>query len=109
MVVHPEKRKPVTLLYAVRLPQDAVFLDLMETWATELPDFRFELFGSELLHPQPPYHHGRIGAGDLQEHLREDSSILIAGSPRFVKGMQTLVKELNLPGIPILTERFAGY
>ncbi|MBE7439557.1 MAG: 2Fe-2S iron-sulfur cluster binding domain-containing protein [Spirochaetales bacterium] len=109
MVARPEKRKPITLLYSVRLLGDAVFLDLMESWVLELPDFRFELFGSEMLHPQPPYRMGRITAADLQEHLREDSSILIAGSPRFVKGMQALVKELNLPGIPVLTERFAGY
>jgi ferredoxin-NADP reductase len=103
---------PVVLFYANRRPQDAAFLDELQTLAKADPNLTLVATMSDL---EPgaawPGERGRIDSAMLQRHIggMADPIFYLTGPPGMVRGLRTLLFESGVERADITTEEFTGY
>ena len=99
------------LFYSNRTPQEAPFMDRLEGWARQNPNFKLIAtvtrdYNSSWLHEM-----GRINKEMLTGHLGEIHAPVyyVAGPPGMVEAMRLLLDGLGVSEDNIKTEEFAGY
>jgi NAD(P)H-flavin reductase len=116
MVKHATERSlphRLTLIYSNRTPQDAPFLEELQTWAQQNPNVRFVPTMTQPEQAKVPWH-GRTGYIDgafISEVVedREHSLVYAAGLPGMVGGVARALAEAGLSEDQVRTEEFDGY
>jgi ferredoxin-NADP reductase len=103
----------IVLFYSNRRPEDAPFLEELQSAEKANPNYRFvgTMTAMEKSRRSWQGENGHITADLLRRHLKGvDSAIYyIAGPPAMVAGLQGTLQELNVNEDDIRTEEFAGY
>lgn len=103
----------ITLFYANRRPEDAAFLDELDAWADANPRFKFypvmtkpDTADADWTGPT-----GYFTPEYLAAHLKtpRDRLYYVAGTPRFVTGVQNVLLQFGVPKHMIKTDEFEGY
>ena len=103
----------IFLFYSNRRPEDAAFLAELQALEKQNPNYRLiaSMTGMEKSHR--PWHGetGMINKEMLVRYLKDASPPVyyIAGPPRMVKGLHTMIKESGFDERDIRTEEFSGY
>src|ERR1017187_1779009 len=101
------------LFYSNRRPEDAAFLAELQALEKQNPNYRLiaSMTGMEKSHR--PWHGetGMINKEMLVRYLKDawPPVYYIAGPPRMVKGLHTMIKESGVDERDIRTEEFSGY
>lgn len=116
MVVHAAiQRSPhrMVLFYSNRRPEDAAFLDELQTLQEKNPHYRFVGTMTE------PEKSARVWRGEtgfitaalLSKHLVNIGSPIyyVVGPPGMVTGLRTMLKDAHIDDGDVRTEKFAGY
>lgn len=116
MVVHAAmQRSPhrMVLFYSNRRPEDAAFLDELQTLQEKNPHYRFVGTMTE------PEKSARVWRGEtgfitaalLSKHLVNVGSPIyyVVGPPGMVTGLRTMLKDAHIDDGDVRTEKFAGY
>lgn len=116
MVVHAAmQRSPhrMVLFYSNRRPEDAAFLDELQTLQEKNPHYRFVGTMTE------PEKSARVWRGEtgfitaalLSKHLVNVGSPIyyVVGPPGMVTGLRTRLKDAHIDDGDVRTEKFAGY
>jgi len=115
MIKHEEKggtRRPITLFYSNRQPEDAAFLNEME--AVSLPNYRLVATMTDLPNSAQEWdgETGYIDRDLLEKYLKNISALLfyIVGPPGFVQAMVDLLYSIDsVPSTHVKSEDFSGY
>jgi ferredoxin-NADP reductase len=103
----------IFLFYSNRRPEDAPFLDELQTLEKENPNYKLIACMTEMEKSQRPWHGetGLIDTDMLAKYLKDTVSPVyyIAGPPGMVKGLHTIVNETGVDDDDVRTEDFAGY
>jgi len=103
----------IFLFYSNRRPEDAPFLEELQTLEKENPNYKLIASMTEMEKSQRPWHGetGLINADMLARYLKDAGSSIyyIAGPPGMVKGLHTIVNETGVDDDDVRTEDFAGY
>lgn len=116
MVVHAAKeRSPhrMVLFYSNRRPEDAAFLDELQSLQDKNPHYRFVGTMTEPAKSSRPWQGetGYLNAALLSKHLVnvEKPIYYVVGPPGMVGALRTMLKEAVIEDSDIRTEKFAGY
>lgn len=103
----------IFLFYANRRPEDATFLDELQALKGKNQNFTLIATMTEMEKSHRPWHGetGLISKGILSRHLKDAVSPIfyIAGPPRMVKGLHTMLTEIGIDDDDIRWEEFGGY
>lgn len=99
----------ITLLYSNRDKKSAVYLDDLEEFIKDMPDFKLILTMTE-----DPHWKGekrRINSEFLKEYLQNPREYFyyVAGPPGFNEGIKTSLQEADVSKENIKAEKFSGY
>lgn len=99
------------LFYSNRTPQEAPFMDKLEGWARQNPNFELIATVTRDYHFFWDHELGRIDKEMLTKHLAEIYTPIyyVAGPPGMVTAMRLLLDGLGVSEDNIKTEEFAGY
>jgi len=100
------------LFYSNKSRQDSAFLDDLEKWSQENPNFRLVATVTREEDPSWPHERGRIDANMLKKHLGGDiqeSVYYVAGPPAMVEAMTETLTGMGVDEDRIKKEEFAGY
>ena len=101
------------LFYSNRRPEDAPFLQELETLQRKNPSCTFVPTMTDTSRPDCSWkgEMGRIDQAMLAKHLKRAASPIyyLAGPPGMVKGLRTMLNEADVGDDDIRTEEFAGY
>jgi ferredoxin-NADP reductase len=99
--------------YATRRPEDAPFLQELESLERENPRFAFVPTMTDMSRSDRSWQGetGRIDQAMFAKHLKSAASPIyyIAGPPEMVRAMRTLLNSMGVDDDDIRTEEFAGY
>ncbi len=103
----------LTLIYSNRTPQDAPFLEELQGWERQHPNFRFVPTMTKSEQAKAPWR-GRTGYidGTFVREVVEDlerSIVYVAGPPGLVGGVVRALAEAGVTDDQIRTEEFDGY
>jgi ferredoxin-NADP reductase len=100
----------VTLVYSNRTVAEAAFLDELRELERRLPDFRLVL---TMTHdPGWDGESRRIDAAFLRDHLGallDEATVLVAGPPGMVAGMQEALAAAGVPENRVVADKYSGY
>jgi ferredoxin-NADP reductase len=101
------------LFYSNRRPEDAAFLDELQSLEDRNPNYRCIATMTEMAKSQHPWN-GETGYVDremLSRHLKDAASPIyyIAGPPAMVNGVKALLNRAGIDDDDIRWEDFAGY
>jgi len=103
----------LTLVYSNRTPDDAAFLDELQDWEKENPNFRLIATMTQPQNPGKTWtgRTGYIGARFVKDQLREQtpSVYCVAGPPRFVLAVTEVLAIAGVNESEIRTDEFFGY
>jgi ferredoxin-NADP reductase len=103
----------IFLFYSNRRPEDAPFLDELQALEKENPNYKLIASMSEMAKSHQSWHGeaGRIDREMLARYLKAAVSPIyyIAGPPKMVKGLRTMIHEAGVDDDNIRAEEFAGY
>jgi len=103
----------IFLFYSNRRPEDAPFLEELQTLEKENPNYKLIASMTEMEKSQRPWHGetGLINTDMLAKYLKDTVSPIyyIAGPPEMVKGLHTIVNKTGVDDDDVRTEGFAGY
>lgn len=101
----------LTLVYSNRTPAQTAFLAELEGWTKTNPRFRLIATATDSDDPAWPHDRGRIDVTFLNRHLGPLPGPLyyLAGPPRMVVAMRTLLLGAGVPPADIKLETFTGY
>jgi ferredoxin-NADP reductase len=102
----------MTLLYSNTSASAAPFLDDLQAWARENPNFTLVPTITEGVPGEPwPFNTGRIDAAFVKAHVRDPAAaaFYIAGPAGFVAGMAAVVTETGADPDSVKSEEFPGY
>ena len=103
----------ITLLYSNRTPEVAPFLDDLQKWAAENPNFRFVPTITDMQSAKKPWNGRtrRIDAAFLKETLGDGGNTIfyVVGPPGMVQGVTEALKEFGASRDDIRFEEFTGY
>jgi len=112
-IIEQHSPQRLTLVYCNRTPDDAAFLDELQDWEKQNPNFRLI---ATMTQPQKTTKGwaGRTGYVDAQfvkDHLRgqAQSVYYVAGPPRFVSTMEEVLAAAGVKERAIRTDEFTGY
>ena len=101
------------LFYANRRPEDAAFLDELQTLQRDNARYTFigTMTAMEQSHRTWRGETGHITPGMLGKFVAEDARPIyyVAGPPAMVSGMQVMLSSAGVTSNDIRTEKFAGY
>ncbi|MDO8551686.1 MAG: FAD-dependent oxidoreductase [bacterium] len=99
----------ITLIYSNRDKESTAYLDELEKWTKEIPDFK--LFSTMTQDPNWLGEHGRVDINYIKKHLQELNSYLyfVSGPPGFVEAMKKVLGEAGVKNSNIRVENFTGY
>ncbi len=114
MIKHSLERgpsRPLTLIYSNRVPEQAAFLEELETWARTHPTFRLL---ATMTQPDASPHGwngltGYVNAEFLHAHLPSLPTCYVAGPPGFVTAATQALREAGLSQEQIRIDEFIGY
>ena len=116
MVFHAAQEKlphRIYLFYSNRRPEDAAFLEELETLEKQNQNYRFipTMTSMEKSHRAWNGETGRINQRMLSRHSNDAPSPIyyIAGPPGMVKGLHAMLHESGVDDDDIRTEEFGGY
>jgi ferredoxin-NADP reductase len=89
----------VHLVVSVRTPEDLYY-------AGELPGPDVSVVYTRAAPPSSTRPAGRLGAADVEPHLRDDATVYVCGSAPFTDAVGDLVLELGVPAERVKVERF---
>jgi len=98
---HAKSRRPITLFYSNRRPQDAAFLE-------ELSNF---LLKNHTLVPVITKKEGRLVFTKIRKHVKlaKKQTYYVVGPPGFVDAMVKMLLKAGISRRNIISEDFAGY
>lgn len=98
-----------TLIYSNKDMGSTAYLDKLEAWSSEMPNF--ELIAIMTEDPAWPGERRRVDSQFLKDHLQDLSSYLYfaSGPPAFVEGMGQILEELGVERANMILENFTGY
>ncbi|HXI84821.1 MAG TPA: FAD-dependent oxidoreductase [Verrucomicrobiae bacterium] len=103
----------LTLVYCNRTPDDAAFLDELQDWEKENPNFRVIATMTQPQNPGKTWtgRTGYVGVRFVKEHLCEQtpSVYCVAGPPRFVSAVAEVLAIAGVNEGDIRTDEFFGY
>jgi len=103
----------IVLFYSNRRPEDAPFLDELQSLERENPNYKLiaTMTGMEKSHRPWDGETGAISREILARHLKyaESPVYYIAGPPAMVKGLHELLNKMEVDDDDIRAEEFAGY
>src|SRR5260370_26715542 len=103
----------IFLFYSNRRPEDAPFLDELQSLEKENPNYKLiaSMTEMEKSHRSWPGEVGLIDREMLLRYLKDAVSpiYLVAGPPEMVKGLHTMINEAGVDDDNIRAEEFAGY
>jgi ferredoxin-NADP reductase len=100
----------VTLVYSNRTVAEAAFLDELRELERRLPDFRLVLTMTD--DPGWDGESRRIDAAFLRDHLGallDEATVLVAGPPGMVAGMQEALAAAGVPEDRVVADKYSGY
>jgi len=99
------------LFYSNRTPQEAPFMDRLERWGRQNPNFKLIATVTRDYNCFWLHELGRINKEMLTKHLNEIQTPIyyVAGPPGMVGAMRLLLENLGVSEDNIKTEEFAGY
>ena len=101
------------LFYSNRRPEDASFLQELEALQLQNPSYTFVSTMTDMSRSDRSWQGetGHINQTMLAKHLKSAASPIyyMAGPPRMVKGLHTLLTEIGVDDDDIRAEEFAGY
>ncbi len=104
---------PMVLFYSNRRPEDAAFLDELQSLQDKNPHYRFVATMTEPANSSRPWQGetGYINAVLLSKHLVNVKKPIyyVVGPPGMVGALRTMLKEAGIDHSDIRTETFAGY
>ena len=116
MIKHVREHDParrLTLVYANRSPEQAAFLEELETWAKDNANFRLV---ATMTQPESSKRSwtgptGHVDVGFVRQYLPElpAGRCYVAGPPRFVAGITQTLRETGVAGESVWTDEFTGY
>jgi ferredoxin-NADP reductase len=116
MVLRAAKEKlprPMFLFFSNRRPEDAPFLEELQTAERDNPHYKFVPTMTEMAKTHRPWggETGLISKGMLSKYLKNASSPVyyIAGPPGMVKGLHETLTQAGVDDDDVRTEEFAGY
>lgn len=103
----------IFLFFSNRRPEDAPFLEELQTLERENPNYKFIATMTEMAKSHRPWNGetGLISKEILLKYLKHASSPIyyIAGPPGMVKGLHEALNKMEVDDDDIRTEEFAGY
>jgi ferredoxin-NADP reductase len=103
----------IFLFYSNRRPEDAPFLEELQSLEKRNPNFKLIACMTEIDESSHSWagERGRITSQTLAKYLAGDSSAIyyITGPPRFVAGMHSMLSGTGVDDDNIRTEEFGGY
>ncbi len=109
---HPPARR-LALVYANRCPEQAAFLEELETWAKGSAHFRLIATMTQPEKSKSPWNGptGHVDVSFVRRYLPDlpDGGCYLAGPPRFVSGVTQTLREAGLGETRIWTDEFTGY
>ena len=103
----------IFLFYSNRRPEDAPFLDELQSLENDNPNFKLIVCMTEMEKSSQSWagERGRITSQMLARHLSGISAAVyyVTGPPAFVKGMRTVLTEADVDDDHIRIEEFGGY
>ncbi len=116
MIFHAAHEKlphRIFLFYSNRRPEDAAFLEELQTLEEQNQNYRFipTMTGMEKSHRAWNGETGKINKQMLARHSKDAQSPIyyIAGPPGMVKGLHTMLNESGVDDDDIRAEEFGGY
>jgi ferredoxin-NADP reductase len=106
----PSRR--IFLFYSNKSRQDSAFLDDLEKWSHENPNFKLIATATRSEDPSWPHERGRIDESMLKKHLGNDigkSVYYAAGPPVMVEALTAILVKMGVDEDSIRKEQFAGY
>ncbi len=110
-----ERKLPhqIYLFYSNRRPEDTAFLDELQEFAKENPNFHLIATMTSMENSKADWHGetGYIDSGMLERHLPKDASAIyyLAGPQAMVTAMRKALSSIGVSGDDIRFEEFAGY
>jgi ferredoxin-NADP reductase len=116
MIRHVRENDParrLTLVYANRCPEQAAFLEELEAWAKDSPNFHLLATMTQPEKSKRPWG-GPTGYVDIRfvrQYLPElpSGGCYVAGPPRFVAAVTQTLREAGIDGEHVWTDEFTGY
>ncbi len=103
----------LVLFYSNRRPEDAAFLDELQAWQQENPNYTFVGTMTQMEKSSRPWTGatGYLTPELLARYAKEFHSPLyyVVGPPGMVAGIKDLLKQAGVAPLDIRTETFAGY
>ncbi len=102
----------ITLLYANRNATSAPFLEDLQQWARQNPQFHLVATLTAPVANEPwPFETGRIDEAFVQTHVPDarDAVFYIAGPGRFVRAMTAILDAVGADPDSVKSEEFPGY
>ena len=103
----------IFLFYSNRRPEDAAFLETLQEWEKENPNYKLVATMTGMENSHQPWHGetGLINQELLARYLRNVVSPIyyIAGPVGMVKSLHTMLNEAGVDDDDIRTEEFVGY
>lgn len=103
----------IFLFYSNRRPEDAPFLDELQALEGKNQNYTLIATMTEMEKSHRSWHGemGLISKEILSRYLKDARSPIyyIAGPPRMVKGLHTMLTEIGVHDADIRAEEFAGY
>lgn len=116
MIKHAiERQSPqrLTLVYSNRTPDDAAFLDELQNWERENPNFRLIATMTQPQNSGKTWtgRTGYVGVEFVRDCLRDQtpSVYYVAGPPRFVSAVAAVLATAGVNESDIRTDEFFGY
>lgn len=110
---HEKQPHRIFLFSSNRRPEDAPFLEELQTLERDNPNYRFipTMSGMEKSHRPWNGETGWIGPGLLSKYLKDALPPIyyIAGPPGMVKGLREMLDKAGVDGDDVRTEEFGGY
>ncbi len=107
------RNRRLTLIYANRCPEQAAFLEELETWAKQNPNFRLLATMTQPGTSQGGWSGptGYVDAGFVRQYLTEapTGGCYVAGPPRFITGVTQTLREAGVRAELVRTDEFTGY
>ena len=116
MLKHVLKHDParsLTLIYANRFSEQAAFLEELEAWAKDSPNFHLLATMTQPEKANRPWGGltGYVDISFVRQHLPElpSGGCYVAGPPRFVAAVTQTLREAGVDGEHVWTDEFTGY